>query len=258
MGRIQKNIKQTYWGKVDRFIKRQLQQVQAGGWPIFSRKLLMLLYVIAALPVVLIIRLLRPFIVIRFRQLFSVHIGHYAGNTEIYLCERDAGINVPSQPFIDIWYHMPFVCNSQLKKMWNRTLHIWPAAVVKPVDQLNRFLPLGEAHIISWRADQVRDVYNLLERTPPHLTFLPEEEEQGQSGLREIGVPEGASFVCFHARDSAYTKTVFQNFDASYHDYRDANVNNYVLAAEELTIRGYYVIRMGSAVKESLRVSTNL
>lgn len=256
MGRIQKNIKQNYWGRAALFLKRQLRQVQAGGWPIFSRKLLMLLYMIAALPVVLLIRLLRPFIVIRCGQLFSEQIGHFAGNTEVYLCERDAGINVPRrQPFVDILYHMPFVCNSQLKKMWDRSLHVIPFNIyIYSIDRLNHFLPGGQAHG-NLMPNNDRDVYGLMDSIPPHLSFTANEEQLGETGLNNLGIPEGTAFVCFHARDSAYHKNTFQNFDASYHDYRDSNIHSYVLAAEELTRRGSYAIRMGAVVSEALNTS---
>ncbi|MBU1932044.1 TIGR04372 family glycosyltransferase [Patescibacteria group bacterium] len=248
-----------HWSKVTRFLTRQAKQMRSGGWPVFWRKFLKLFHLLLmlpfALPVVLLIRLLRPFIVIRFGQLVSHRIGHFAGNTEVYLCERDAGINVPRQSFMDIWYHMPSITNLQLKKMWGRILHIWPAILAEPTDRLSRFLPGRNAHMVTWRDDQPRDVHNVLERFPPHLSFLPEEDHQGQDSLKILGVPGNAPFVCFHARDSAYLKTIYDHFDTSYHDYRDSNINNYVPAAEELTRRGYYAIRMGSIVTEALNVS---
>lgn len=258
MGRAQSNIKQPYWGKVAGFLKRQVQQVQAGGWPVFWRKLVTCLSMLPALPVVLSIRLLHPFMVIRIGQLFSVRIGHFAANTEVYLCERDAGINVPRQPFVDIWYYMPFVCNFQLKKMWDRTLHVIPFDIT-PLDKLNRWLPGGQVHG-NLMPNHDRDVYGLIDSTPPHLSFTAEEEQSGKTGLKVLGIPEGASFVCFHARDSAYLKTIYQkniyqNFDTSYHNYRDTSIYNYVLAAAELALRGYYTIRMGAVVTEALNTS---
>ena len=51
-----------------------------------------LLLTILLLPVIFIVRIIRPFILIRFGTLCSSRIGHYAANTEIYLCERDAGL----------------------------------------------------------------------------------------------------------------------------------------------------------------------
>ena len=35
---------------------------------------------------------LRPLVTIRFGTLFVSRLGHLAGNTECYLCERDAGM----------------------------------------------------------------------------------------------------------------------------------------------------------------------
>ena len=40
--------------------------------------------------------------------------------------------------------------------------------------------------------------------------------------------------------------------DWSYHEYRNFNIDNFILAAEELTKRGYYVFRMGKHVKKPL------
>lgn len=255
-------VQSAYWRKVARFLKRQVQQVREGGWPVFWRKVFelfkLLLLLPFAMPVVLLIRLLRPIIVIRIGRLICERIGHFAANTEVYLCERDAGISCPRQRFIDIWYrwyNLTSVCsNIQLDKMWGRTLIILPAVIAHPVYRLNLLLPGAKAHIIPCD-DCQRDVHNVLERFPPHLSFLPKEEEQGRACLRAMNVPEGAPFVCFHARDSVYLKTIYKKFDASYHDYRDSNIRNYLLAAEELTRRGYYAIRMGSVVAEALNIS---
>ncbi len=41
----------------------------------------------------------------------SGRIGHFAGNTELYCCERDAGINLPKQRHIDLFYVDKEVCN---------------------------------------------------------------------------------------------------------------------------------------------------
>jgi putative glycosyltransferase (TIGR04372 family) len=251
------HIQPTYWSKISHFLKRQAQQIRTGGWPIFWPKVFMSLKLLLMLPfvvpVVLIIRFLRPFIVIRFGQLISARIGHFAGNTEIYLCERDAGINVPRRPYVDIWYHMTPVCNMQLKKMWDRTLHVIPFDI-SLFDRLNCWLPGGQVHG-NLTPNHDRDVRGLMDSTPPHLSFTADEEQIGKTCLKDLGIPEGVYFVCFHARDPAYLKTIYQNFDTSYHDYRDSNIHNYVLAAGELARRGYYTIRMGAVVAEALNTS---
>ena len=78
------------------------------------------------MPVVIIIRCLSPFLVIRFGQLRAERIGHFAGNTELYLCERDLGTY--GSKTHDIFYVLPPICNNQLKKMWERSLNISPFA----------------------------------------------------------------------------------------------------------------------------------
>jgi len=92
-------------------------------------------------------------------------------------------------------------------------------------------------------------------RTPPPLSFTAEEEQLGQAVLRELGIPEGAPFICFFARDSAYNVLNPIPVDRE-NNYRDSSIHTQVPAAEELTRRGYFALRMGAIVKEALH-STN-
>lgn len=255
MSKTQSNIKQSYWSKVARFLKRQAQQVREGGWPVIWNKVLELLKLLLmlpfTLPVVLIIRLISPFLVIRLGQLNSTRIGHFAGNTEVYLCERDAGINIPRRSFVDIWYHTPFVCNTQLKKMWDRTLHIIPYDIT-PLVNLNLLLPGGQMHNIPM-PNRDRDVHGLMHSTPPHLSFTTDEEQVGKTGLKDLGISDGTPFVCLHSRDSAYLNNVHPDVNWQYHNYLDNSIENYMLTAEELVGRGYTVLRMGAIVEERLK-----
>ncbi len=50
------------------------------------------LVAVACLPVSLVIVLMRPWLLVRFGGLISTRIGHFAANTEVTLCEVDAGI----------------------------------------------------------------------------------------------------------------------------------------------------------------------
>jgi len=243
------------WNKFVALVGRQATEIQNGGWPILLRKLAKVPVMLVALSVVLLIRLLRPALVVRFRRLRYDRIGHFAANTEVYLCERDAGLAGGPKRSIDIFYCYGPVCNEQLRHMWGRVLRMWPGALADPVDRLNRLLPGGDAHVVAWRDDHARDIHNLLDRCPAHLSFLPEEELKGRACLKAMGVPEGAKFVCFHARDSAYLESTDPGIDCRLHNYRDSDINNYVLAAEELTRLGYYAIRMGAVVKQALQVT---
>jgi putative glycosyltransferase (TIGR04372 family) len=219
------------------------------------QKLFIMPLVLLAVPVVLLIRVLRPLVLIRFRYLRSNRIGHFAANTEVYLCERDAGMH--GQRVVDIFYYRVPICNHQLKKMWDRSLHIswFSSLIANLLDRTNYHLPGGEKHVVPWRKDQGRDIYGLLAHTEPHLSFTAEEERLGYETLEKIGVEKDAPFVCFHARDSAYLDAIYPDLNWHYHDYRDSNIHNYIPAMEELICRGYYAIRMGAIVKEALNTA---
>jgi putative glycosyltransferase (TIGR04372 family) len=72
--------------------------------------------------------------------------------------------------------------------------------------------------------------------------------------LRKLGIPKGAKWVCLIVRDNAYMKAKFPQNDWSYHDYRDANLEDYMYAAQNLIVEGYYVVRMGEVVAEQLPI----
>jgi len=241
------------------FTKRQIVQIREGGLTVFRRKvfkvihdLSLFVFGILILPLMIIVRIIKPFIHIRFGPLNSSRIGHFAVNTEIYLCERDNGRF--SRKTLDIFYFTPLICNQQLKKMWKRTpkLHIFQPAYLAHLCISK--LPGGEQHVIDILSnDKTRDSGVIID-TSPHLFFTSQEEDYGKAILSKMGIHKDAQFVCIHARDSAYLRSIDKNFDASYHDYRDFSIFNMVSAAEELTRRGYYVIRMGKVVEEDLKL----
>ncbi len=244
--------------RVISFIKRQIAQIRQGGRAVLFRKMKRVLCIphklplfILAVPVVVVINLIKPWLLVRWGELPGPRIGHFAPNTELYLCERDAGIDVPRQRHVDVFFMEPPICNRQLATMWKRILRVWPHWILPSIRRVNRLIPGGEIHEIGDNTQQDRDVHNLLERFPPHLKFTAEEEARGAAGLRMMGIPNGTPFVCLIVRDSAYLDA-HQSKDWSYHNYRDSDIQNYVLAAEELADRGYFVLRMGVKVRESI------
>jgi putative glycosyltransferase (TIGR04372 family) len=206
-----------------------------------------------AVPVVLGLRLIRPWFLVRWGRLNSSRIGHFAANTELYFCEKDAGINVPRQRYADLFCmeHGP-ISNLQLALMWKRTLRVWPVWLLFPIIRVNQLIPGGSVHEIGNNTKSDRDVHNLMDRFPPHLGFTPEEETRGEAGLRVMGIPQGARFVCLIVRDSTYLDDHQPSNDWNYHNYRDSDIQNYIMAAEKLADRGYFVIRMGTKVDKRM------
>lgn len=211
-----------------------------------------------AIPISLIsfflIFVIRPFIQIRIGFLRSDRIGHFAANTELYLCEKEERGNRPR--VVDLFYFPRKPCNQQLARMWKRELIILPWFFLRPMDLIIRSFDF----LSCFYADEAKghdiDVNDLYSKYPPHLHFTPEEHVHGESILRDMGVPEGSPFVCIIVRDAAYLNYIYKGSDnTAYDDYRNCDVQNYILAAEELAERGYFVFRMGAKVNSPMNSS---
>jgi len=223
-----------------------------------SNKVIKYLLSPIGLIIAIVVRILSPWVIIRMDVLVSDRIGHFAANTELYLCEKDFECNLPVKKnikYYDIWYQNWPISNKQLAKMWNRKLHIWPSLFMYSADNISRKLPGSEKFIIPPNANLDRDVHNLLDKSSAHLEFTEDEELLGKKGMGDMGIPQGCEFVCLNVRDSSYLDKAMPWKRWDYHDYRDADINNYVSAAEALTERGYYVVRMGAFTKNQLKTN---
>jgi putative glycosyltransferase (TIGR04372 family) len=97
----------------------------------------------------------------------------------------------------------------------------------------------------------VIDRSGLIERSPSKLIFSKNELATGQKFLKSCRVFD-EKFVTLHIRDSAYLTHLYGRIDPK-HDYRNSNINTYILAAENLAEMGYTVFRMGAIVKEPFK-----
>lgn len=199
----------------------------------------------------MLVRVLRPFVLIRFARHSSTRFGQFATEAEAYLCRRDAGL--ASRKTIDLFYHAPRVCNDQLKKMWDRTLRVSLFGPYLP--SLNLWMPGSAQHVLNIGLPKSEVVRDLFAQAPPHLSFTPAEERLGLDSLGELGIPDDTQFICFNSRDSAFLDAIMPQIDWRVSDYRDSTIHNYILAAEELVHRGYFALRMGAIVKEPLNTT---
>ena len=108
------------------YLKKNIKDIRRGGVKILLRKLFSLFKIIInfclclfSIPILLIIYLISSKFLIRFQPLISNRIGHFAGNTELYLCEKEMKINTPTQKYLDLFFCHD-VCNLQLHKMWKK------------------------------------------------------------------------------------------------------------------------------------------
>ena len=265
------------------FINKQISDLKIGGFKTLSRKFIVALKLLSrfvnplyyvAILIVIFLRLISPFFIVRWETLTSVKIGHFTTNTELYCCKRDVGINVPAKLHIDFFCFGRYISNKQLALMWSRKLNILPRFFLSPIIRINRilsiFIPGGLKHEIHnsgninvatnrEKIDTDRDIYNLLVKTDPHLCFTDKEIDKGEKFLRDFGLSENSKIVCLGVRDSAYNNKYLGNIgkDWSYHNHRDQNIENYLPAAEKLAEKGYYVFRMGKIVNKPMNSSNS-
>lgn len=212
-------------------------------------KLVKLLFLpFAFLMVALMRALARAGILIRIGEFWSSRVGHFAGNTECYLCEKDESLHPKS---FDIWIHYGMVSNRYLSKMFSRVMWIDRTGFFSIVKLVNSLFP-GFEKFIAMPVQADRDIYNLFEKYPPHLYFTQAEEKHGRQELLTLGIPEGAKWVCLVVRDSAYLQHS-PSLKAS-NAYRDCDIKSYLLACLSLTERGYYVVRMGAIVNQHFQI----
>jgi len=245
------------------FLKRNFFQLKKYGVRVIVNKSITLIKIFLSLPIyflltpiLLILYLIRPFFLVRFQLLPSNRIGHFTLNTELYCCERDSGINNPQKPYLDLFCFSD-ICNQQLAKMWKRELNILPAWLLRPLFNMNGFFSKFFSSCTIHKAEPAhidRDIHNLLMKSKPHISFTSEEKALGKRLLEQFGLSTNSKFICLIVRDDAYLNNyLYKNW--GYHSYRNGEIDNFVLAAEEITKKGYFVFRMGKKVKKPMVTS---
>jgi len=179
-------------------------------------------------------------------HLFTARIGHLAMNTELFLRRQSRGM-VEGELFrITDHFSGEKVANEQLYKMIQRR------AVVHEVtlQEYDKIVAHGntDCGLLSSASNEFWEFNNI----DPQLSFTEAELEEGQQFLNEIGIYK-SPYVCMHDRNSHYLETKFPKENFSHHNYRDCSIDNYLKAAEWLTTKGVYVIRMGEVVSTPLQ-----
>lgn len=205
--------------------------------------------------------IIEPIIEIRFGKLYHDRIGTLGRDTDYYLrCKAKEKNNGTRFTF-----HF-FVCgkpaNRYLLTLIKRRLFVCENRFILELYHiLDIKLPIKRLRILlKLPHDKVPNDYKVFNSIPPQLYFTENDEKRGSVILSDMGIRNGMPFVCFHSRDKVYLD-VSHSFKTrqewSYHDHRDANINNYLLAAEYLSSRDISAIRMGYLVEHALESSNS-
>lgn len=200
--------------------------------------------------------LLEPIAPLRIGVLRVDHIGHLAIEPELLM--RQLRLDGPGRATrVFVVHKAP--ANRQLFEMWRRQLKIieirspflWRAfSVVKPILMRTRFHQPFPGAFAGWQGGERS--HEVMFGAQPQLTFTPAEEARGQAELRRMGVPEGAWFVAFHARDPSYYDWLNDSKRQTARTYRDMPVDLMFDAMRYVADAGGYAIRMGAVVEHAL------
>ncbi len=214
---------------------------------------MILIYIIAIIPCV-IIRLISPWLIVRILRLPAGNFGDFISFTAMFYCKKKLNIDQPKKRYLDLVYihYNDKIFNKQLAKMWKRKLNFLSGHLLHPISKVNKLIPGGKIYSLEYLySKRVRNIDNLLEKCQP-LEFTVGEEIYGRKMLKKFGLKDEDKFACLAVRDGAYQlKKISARYrDWTYHDFRHTDINKFILAAEELAKRGYYVFRMGVKVEK--------
>ena len=213
-----------------------------------TRKISSPVIIALCLPIVLFIRLIKPWYHVRFGFFFGDRIGHLIFDVEYYLGERKLGAQ-PSNTH-DFFFFERKSANDFVDKLCRRQLKVH--SIVRYFYHANNLFPNNrEYQVLPQRLrNRSRDTIGILSGTSTHLSLLRSEENLGRKHLETLGYTETDKHVCLIVRDKAYLEHTQPARDDSYQDYRNSDISTFQEAAEALAERGYWVFRMGKIVEK--------
>lgn len=199
---------------------------------------LFLLCYIISFPLVLLVRLIRPIIHIKFGKLLAHGFGQCILVAEVYLSRKVAGFD--DKHTLDLFFYQGEMQNFHLDKVIKRKMHV--NLFIEPFYVVNAFIPGWEKHIVKSPSYYPEtDVEHSFLKVPPQLTFNNDEMSRAKVELKKMGMSPDVKFVCLYIRDSGYLINPLTLQDSS-------DVNQYAYLIDKLVDEGYYVVRMGKNV----------
>ncbi len=210
-----------------------------------------MLKVIFSPPVNLLLATFSLYRPIKLTQFRTNRIGHLALNTEVFLRRLQLDSNLNNNLYL--LFPNTFIANQILydkykvffKKQKNILL-IENSILIKIINIMYR-LTNKYRFVNNMNSNE----YELFSKSNTSIKFSKGDDKVGSNFLKEMGIDSW--YVCIFARDSAYLKTITdKEIDLSYHDFRDANIDDFELASKYIIDKGGYVVRLGNTVEKEM------
>ena len=196
---------------------------------IFKNKFIWFLLYLINSPLLILIILIYPFFRIRINELETRSIGHFSITTEIFLAELENNIH-DNKKGIFIWFINDKISNNFLLNKWKNKILIGPRIILYPLfSMINKFKflhfmksPFRHWHDLDLEKKnlwQIRDIYQVLQKTAPILVFNEKEIQECKNYFKKVNI-EKEKYLCFFARTYHFRNDV--------PSVRDADINNQV------------------------------
>ncbi len=241
----------------------------------FVFEILKILFYPFAFFLLILIKIISPFYLIRWHCTISTRIGHYACNLNLYLCEKEQKVINSRIKTFDIFYDRKVVCNEQLKKMFRRKMFFLPWFIMYPVNHLNeiffeKFFKRKNLHDLGYYRTLEKkedffvpplsnfDKFNVIDKSKIQMEFSDKEISIGLNNLNKMGLNNNSKIVSLVIRDADYLKDKYKNISYQHHSHRDTNLDFYLKAVKYLTENGYNVVIFGNLFEKDYQEISRL
>ena len=205
-----------------------------------------LLLVVPALVTAILLRVLRPVVTIRFRNLPADEIGPLTVVSQHYLRIKETQ---QKKRQLDFWYLKDSVkvSNDYMLNFVKSQIKVRRSRFIELVAAISEKLPGAQHHQIE---SEIR--ITLLEGVGKKLK-LPQKDRDSSSGyVKKIGIDPQKEFIALMVRDGAYKSDIVQANTQVRTDkeiYRNQNINDYLQVAEKFASMNVQIVRMGAKVE---------
>ena len=205
-----------------------------------------LLLVVPALVTAILLRVLRPIVTIRFRNLPADEIGPLTVVSQHYL--RIKGTQQKKRQ-LDFWYLKDSVkvSNDYMLNFVKSQIKVHRSRFIELVAAISEKLPGAQHHQIE---SEIR--ITLLEGVGRKLKLPQKDCDSSSEYVKKIGIDPQKEFIALMVRDGAYKSDIVQANTQLRTDkeiYRNQDINDYLQVAEKFASMNVQIVRMGAKVE---------
>jgi putative glycosyltransferase (TIGR04372 family) len=205
-----------------------------------------LLLVVPALVTAILLRVLRPIVTIRFRNLPADEIGPLTVVSQHYLRIKETQ---QKKRQLDFWYLKDSVkvSNDYMLNFVKSQIKVRSSRFIELVAAISEKLPGAQHHQIE---SEIR--ITLLEGVGKKLKLPQKDCDSSSEYVKKIGIDPQKEFIALMVRDGAYKSDIVQANTQVRTDkeiYRNQDINDYLQVAEKFASMNVQIVRMGAKVE---------